>query len=159
MDKQEIVQSKKVILIANGVNLDLLGSRESGLYGKKSLDDLKILLNKSLPDFEKIIGKKGFKLEFFQTNSEEAYLQKLTGNWAGILLNPGAWTHTSLALADRLRGIRIPYVEVHITNLSCRDNVRQHSFTAADSRGVVYGFGLDSYLLGMLGLMRCLVNH
>ena len=158
MDKQEIVQSKKVILIANGVNLDLLGSRESGLYGKKSLDDLKILLNKSLPDFEKIIGKKGFKLEFFQTNSEEAYLQKLTGNWAGILLNPGAWTHTSLALADRLRGIRIPYVEVHITNLSCRDNVRQ-TLLHADSRGVVYGFGLDSYLLGMLGLMRCLLNH
>ena len=143
-----------MILVANGVNLDLLGSRESGLYGKKSLNDLKDLLNKTLPSFENLIGKNGFKLEFFQTNSEEAYLNKLNGNWTGILLNPGAWTHTSLALADRLRGIRIPYVEVHITNLSCRDHVRHQSFTAAESSGVVYGLGLDSYLLGLLGLLR-----
>lgn len=148
--------SSKVILIANGVNLDLLGSRESRLYGQKSLADLESLLKEELPNLEGIVGGDRYSLEFFQTNSESCFLNKLTEGWDGILLNPGAWTHTSLALADRLKGIDTPYVEVHITNLSRRESFRQTSFTGVEASGVVYGLGLDSYLLGLLGLMRLL---
>ena len=134
------MSKNKNILIANGVNLDLLGTREPEIYGHDNLDVLKKNLNKSA----------GFTLEFFQSNSEEKFLEKITGPWAGVVLNPGAWTHTSLALADRIRGLNFPFVEVHLSNIFARDKMRHESLTASACIGLVCGFGLNGYASALL---------
>ena len=136
------------ILVASGVNLDLLGRREPEIYGRATLADVEALLRADAPE--------GTDLTFFQTNDEAQYLARLGDGWDGAVLNPGAWTHTSLALADRLAGLGLPFVEAHLSNLHKREAFRQHSYAAAHAVGIVQGFGIDSYRLALLGLVRYL---
>lgn len=140
------------ILIASGVNLDLLGTREPEIYGKDSLKDMQKLLEKNWQSLAKEHGLKKSDLEFFQTNDEMNMLEMVSNRWDGIVINPGAWTHTSLAIADRLLAVGTPYVEVHLSNLSRRESFRQHSFFSSGARGVIQGFGIQSYLLGLRAL-------
>ena len=143
------------ILIANGVNLDLLGKREPDIYGSSTLLDLEaflqeqraVLLNAGLPRFD---------LSLFQSNDEGAFLSKLSEGWDGAIINAGAWTHTSLALADRLAALSLPFIEVHLSNLSRREPYRHHSYAAPHARGVVFGAGFDSYSMALYGLLRLL---
>ena len=144
------------ILVANGVNLDLLGRRETSIYGSLSLNEVEDRLIEASVGIAKDAGIADVSLEFFQTNREYELLEKLSNDYDGILINAGAWTHTSLALADRLRGLEIPYVEVHLSNISNREDFRKHSYLAASAAGVVYGLGPDSYLSGLAGLLRFL---
>ena len=145
------------ILVANGVNLDLLGTREPETYGRASLEDLQRGLESRAKDLGSFVGL-DFTLSFFQTNDEAELLQKISEAWDGILINPGAWTHTSLALADRFLGWGVPYVEVHISNISAREEIRKKSLTAGAARGVCYGMGLLSYETGLFALVNILKN-
>ena len=141
------------ILIAHGVNLDLLGRREPHLYGDLTLDQLnKWIVDKS-SEF-KCLGSTD--LSFFHSNSESRYLDEISKPWDGIVLNPGAWTHTSLALGDRLKGAGTTFVEVHMTNLFARESIRQVSYCKPHALGVVQGFGKYSYLAGLLSLVNCI---
>jgi len=142
------------ILVASGVNLDLLGRREPAIYGTASLEEIHRLLAEKAGALADLAGVGEVELVFFQTNDETRFLEALTDDFDGALLNPGAWTHTSLALADRLKGLRLPFVEVHLSNLAGRDELRQRSLAAPHAAGVVYGLGVDSYLAGLLGLIR-----
>ena len=136
------------ILIASGVNLDLLGKREPEHYGHATLPDMEILLRAQASAFKFAVD-----LTFFQTNDEAKYLDMLTREWDGAVLNPGAWTHTSLALADRLAALNLRFVEVHLSKVTAREPIRQRSFLAPAAIGSVSGFGIDSYRLGLLGLL------
>ncbi len=147
------------ILVMNGVNLDLLGQRQPDIYGSFSLSDLESLLMKESTALATACGLMGVNLSFYQSNAEAEFIEKLTKvKVDGVLINPAAWTHTSLALADRLAAMPTPYVEVHISNLAVREDYRQKSYSAPHALGVVYGFGLDSYLVGLTGLLRHLGN-
>ena len=139
------MKKMKNILIANGVNLDLLGTREPEIYGTQTLADLEKKLRKN----------QGCTLEFFQTNSEESFLSKITGPWDAVIINPGAWTHTSLALSDRIKGLPFPFVEVHLSHLFTREAIRQVSLTAGSCIGFICGFGLDGYAAAL----ELLVSH
>lgn len=142
------------ILVANGVNLDLLGTREPEIYGDETLADIEHALQDAASSLARAAGVQGVALIFFQTNDEAAYLTKLGEGFDGALLNPGAWTHTSLALADRLKALALPYVEVHISNLAGREDVRQRSYAAPGAVGIVHGFGSASYRVGLFGLLQ-----
>jgi 3-dehydroquinate dehydratase-2 len=145
------------ILVAHGVNLDLLGRREPDVYGRTTLAELEAELEAAAEGAARMAGlSNGCGLAFFQSNDETTFLERLGDGWDGILINPGAWTHTSLALADRLLGLGVPYVEVHLSNLAAREEFRQKSYSAAGAAGVVYGFGVDSYVVGLVGLLRAL---
>lgn len=146
------------ILVANGVNLDLLGRREADVYGRFTLADLAASLQKAAPEIAKLAGLSSLSLSFFQSNVEAEFLSELDKGWSGILMNPGAWTHTSLALADRLAALRTPYVEVHISNVAAREEFRKHSYSAKGASGVVHGFGMHSYHAALLGLCARLAS-
>ncbi len=140
------------ILVAHGVNLDLLGKREPQIYGSEGLVDIEALLRKSSPSLAALVGLEPPELSFFQSNHEGVFLDKLSEAWDGALINAGAWTHTSLALADRLAGLALPFVEVHLSNLARREEFRHFSYSAPHAKGVCYGFGLGSYISGLAGL-------
>ncbi len=140
-------------MVANGVNLDLLGRREPHIYGTTTLADLEQMLKAEAQDMAKLAGLHGCHLSFFQSNVEGEFLHHLAQDWDGILINAGAWTHTSLALADRLTGLAIPYVEVHLSNIAAREPIRHHSLMAPSARGCAFGFGRYSYRVGLLGLL------
>jgi 3-dehydroquinate dehydratase-2 len=142
------------ILVAHGVNLDLLGRREPEVYGRTTLAELEQAIEVAAPEVAALAGLTGVTLAFFQSNDEPTFLARLGDGWDGLVINPGAWTHTSLALADRLLGLAVPYVEVHLSNLAAREEFRQRSYSAAGAVGVVYGFGVDSYVVGLAGLLR-----
>lgn len=134
------------ILIVNGPNLNLLGRREPGIYGSQSFDDYLPGLRAQFPDVE---------IDYFQSNHEGALLDKIQAEgWTvdGIVLNAGAFTHTSVALHDCIRAIQAPVVEVHISNVHQREEFRHHSFLSPACLGVICGFGLDSYRLAVSAL-------
>lgn len=140
------------ILVANGVNLDLLGRREAQHYGRFDLASLE----KALTVFAAALGSAQgveLKLDFRQTNDEAEYLSWLDGSWDGALVNPGAWTHTSLALGDRLAALGKPVAEVHISNVKTREVFRQMSYVSAHAAGIVTGFGMTSYHAALTGLV------
>ncbi len=141
------------ILVAQGVNLDLLGSREPEIYGYDTLSTIEVMLRSKAPELAQVFGLATPQLDFFQSNHEGLFLDKLSAGWDGALINAGAWTHTSLALADRLVALKLPFVEVHLSNLARREDFRQHSYSAAHALGVCYGFGSGSYLSGLSGLL------
>lgn len=148
------------ILVANGVNLDLLGRREPDLYGHQTLQHIEEQLKAQAKTLATLAGFSSCNLSFVQTNAEDKFLEAVSGPFDGIVLNPGAWTHTSLALADRLRGLCVPYVEVHLSHLIRRkDVVRQVSLTAPGSIGTICGLGGDSYSAGLLALLQHLKNR
>jgi 3-dehydroquinate dehydratase-2 len=142
------------ILIANGVNLDLLGVREPHIYGSDTLDDMKKLLRLFISKWKKNANNTAIDLVFFQTNSEEKFLMEIDKGYAGAIINAGAWTHTSLAIADRLKGVCLPYVEVHISNMKKRENFRQKSFLKDNAVAVVSGKGIKGYEVGLIKLLR-----
>lgn len=136
------------IQIINGPNLNLLGVREPGIYGSESFEDYLSRLRRLFPDVE---------IDYYQSNVEGELINKLqeVGFSAdGIVLNAGAYTHTSVALHDCIRAIKSPVVEVHISNVHQREEFRHHSFISPACKGVICGFGLDSYRLAIEGLTR-----
>ncbi len=138
--------SMKRILIVNGPNLNLLGVREPGIYGKCKFEDYLPELKRAFPEVE---------LSYYQSNIEGELIDKMqeVGFTAdGIVLNAGAYTHTSIALLDCIRAIECPVVEVHISNVHQREEFRHHSMISAGCRGVVCGFGLKSYKLAIEAL-------
>ena len=133
----------KKILIINGPNLNLLGKREPSLYGKQ---DFESFFNELKTEFCEM------ELSYFQSNVEGEIINKLHEvgfSIDGIVLNAGAYAHTSIAIADAVRGITTPVVEVHISNVFARENFRHHSYLSEVCKGVIVGFGLDSYRLAI----------
>lgn len=135
------------ILIMNGPNLNLLGSREPGIYGSESMEDY----------FEKLEEKfRGVDLQYFQSNHEGELIDKLQTaklGFDGVVLNAGAYSHTSLAIADTIKAIQTPVVEVHISNTFARENFRHHSYLSPVVKGVIVGFGMDVYKLAVVSLI------
>ncbi|MRT94131.1 type II 3-dehydroquinate dehydratase [Ancylomarina sp. 16SWW S1-10-2] len=136
------------ILILNGPNLNLLGTREKAIYGSESFDqyfdELKLLFPDSI-------------LEYFQSNIEGEIINKIHEvrmSCDGIVLNAAAYTHTSIAIRDAISAIDIPVIEVHISNVHQRESFRHTSLISASCIGVIAGFGLDSYRLGVEALMK-----
>lgn len=135
------------IIIINGPNLNLLGTREPEIYGSESMEAYIPKLRQRYPDME---------IEYYQSNVEGELInkmQKVGFSYDGIVLNAGAYTHTSIALLDCIRSIHTPVVEVHISNVSNREEFRSHSVIAPGCRGTIQGFGLDSYRLAIEGLL------
>ena len=135
------------IQIINGPNLNLLGRREPGIYGARSFEDYLKALRQRYPNVQ---------LDYYQSNHEGALIDKLheVGFEAnGIVLNAGAYTHTSVALHDAIRSIEAPVIEVHISNVHQREEFRHKSLISAACKGVICGFGLDSYRLAIEGLI------
>lgn len=133
------------ILIINGPNLNLLGRREPDIYGSLSMDDCLKSLRSRYPDI---------CIEYFQSNHEGDIIDRLhdvgfDSSYTGIILNAGAYTHTSLAIADAISAISLPVIEVHISNIHSREPIRHQSMISAVCRGVIAGFGLDSYRLAI----------
>ena len=137
----------KKIQIINGPNLNLLGRREPGVYGARSFDDYLADLRRRYPDV---------RIEYFQSNVEGELINcihEVGFDCDGIILNAGAYTHTSIALQDAIRAVPAPVVEVHISNVHAREEYRHVSMIACACRGVICGFGLDSYRLALEGLL------
>lgn len=135
------------IQIVNGPNLNLLGVREPGIYGSESFESYLSKLREQYPEVE---------IEYYQSNVEGELINKIQEvgfSFDGIVLNAGAYTHTSIALHDCIRAIKCPVVEVHISNVHQREDFRHHSFISAVCKGVVCGFGLNSYRLAIEGLL------
>ena len=137
------------IAVIHGTNLRLLGSREPEVYGTDTLDDV----NRCLGE---VATELGVELETFQSNHVGEILDFIEGAAArvdGFIINPGALTHTSIALLDAFLGVERPFVEVHLSNTQGRESYRRHSYLAGSASGVVLGFGVQSYLLGLRGLV------
>ncbi len=138
----------KRIQIINGPNLNLLGKREPTVYGNQTFEDYFQELKLLFPEAQ---------LEYFQSNTEGIIIDKLheTGfDYDGIVLNAGAYTHTSIAIADAIRSITVPVIEVHISNVFKRENYRHHSFLSEACKGCIVGFGLDSYRLAVDSILN-----
>ena len=138
----------KRIQIINGPNLNLLGKREPTVYGNQTFEDYFQELKLLFPDAQ---------LDYFQSNMEGALIDKLheTGfTYDGIVLNAGAYTHTSIAIADAIRSITVPVIEVHISNVFKREDYRHHSFLSEACKGCIVGFGMDSYRLAVDSILH-----
>lgn len=136
------------ILVIHGPNLNLLGKREIEIYGSSTLDNI----NEAIKEFS---NKVGILSETFQSNSEGEIIdriQKAMEDFDGIVINPAAFTHTSIAIKDALLAVNIPFVEVHMSNIYKREGFRRRSFFADRAVGQICGFGPKSYLLGIEGL-------
>jgi 3-dehydroquinate dehydratase-2 len=139
------------ILVIHGPNLNLLGKREPGIYGSTTIDEINTLLTMEAQ-------KLGTEIEFSQSNSEGEIvdrIQRAMGNIDGIVINPAAYTHTSVAIRDAIASTGIPTIEVHISNIYRREDFRKISYVSGVAVGVISGLGVNSYLLGLSGL----VNH
>lgn len=136
------------IQIINGPNLNLLGVREPSIYGRQGFQSYLEELRAAYPKLE---------LEYFQSNSEGALIDcihRVGFSYDGIVLNAGAYTHTSVALLDAIKAVKAPVVEVHISNVHQREEFRHHSMISAGCKGVICGFGLHSYRLAIEGLLN-----
>ena len=134
------------IQIINGPNLNLLGTREPGIYGSSSFDLYLPQLQALYPDIE---------IAYYQSNVEGELINKMQEvgfSYDGIVLNAGAYTHTSVALHDCIRSLKCPVIEVHISNVHQREEFRHHSFISSACKGVICGFGLNSYRLAIEAL-------
>ncbi|WP_069660156.1 type II 3-dehydroquinate dehydratase [Arcticibacter eurypsychrophilus] len=131
------------LYIINGPNLNLLGTREKTIYGESGFEPFLNGLKDLYPSVQ---------LEYFQSNSEGALIDKIHAigfEYDGIILNAGAYTHTSLAIADAIAAVTTPVIEVHISNVHAREPYRHHSYMAKNCKGVISGFGLNSYRLAL----------
>lgn len=136
------------ILIMNGPNLNLLGQREPGIYGSGTMDDCLNTLRALHPRVE---------IVYYQSNIEGELINRLQAamneHIDGVVLNAGAYTHTSIALHDAIRSVNFPVIEVHISNVHQREDFRHHSMISPACKGVICGFGLNSYRLGVEAIM------
>jgi 3-dehydroquinate dehydratase-2 len=140
------------ILLVNGPNLNLLGIREPGIYGAMTLGE-------AVDQVRVQAAKLGVELEAVQANGEGelvSSIQSAVGRVDGIIINPGAYTHTSVAIRDAIQGVSIPCVEVHLSNVHAREDFRQRSLTAPACIGVLAGFGPRGYSLALEGLVAYL---
>ncbi|MGN0258013.1 MAG: type II 3-dehydroquinate dehydratase [Bacteroides sp.] len=135
------------IQIINGPNINLLGKREPGIYGSTSFEDYLVKLRLRYPQVD---------IDYYQSNVEGFMIDKIHEvgfSYDGIILNAGAYTHTSIALQDAIRAVTTPVVEVHISNVHSREEFRHRSMISAACKGVILGFGLDSYRLALEALL------
>jgi 3-dehydroquinate dehydratase II len=146
----------KTILLLNGPNLNLLGTREPGVYGATTLADVEA-------QFAEGAKALGFQAECFQSNHEGALIDQIhaagkrfaAGELMGAVFNPGAFTHTSVALFDAIQGVKpLPVIEVHISNVHTREAFRHHSYISPAAAGIVVGFGTDGYRMALEALVR-----
>jgi len=141
------------ILVVHGPNLNLLGSREPSVYGTTTLAEIDAALSA-------LAAEAGAEIECVQSNHEGALIDRIQAapeRCDAVLINPGGLTHTSVALRDALAATTLPVVEVHLSNVHAREEFRRHSFVSPIARGVICGFGPESYLLGLralLGILR-----
>ena len=139
----------KKLLVLHGVNLDMFGQRDPAQYGTATLGDIDAAL-------KKLAGELGVAVECFQTNHEGAMCERIHQAHRdavdGVLINAGAWTHTSIAIRDALAILKCPIVEAHMSNIHAREPFRSQSYIAGIARGQICGFGVDSYLLGLRAL-------
>ena len=143
----------KTVLILNGPNLNLLGTREPQVYGSQTLADVQTLCERSC-------AANGFALDFRQSNHEGELVDALheagrlhaKGKLAGVILNAGAYTHTSVALHDAIKGTGVTLIELHISNVFAREEFRHHSYISPVARAVMCGFGVNGYALAVAGL-------
>ena len=136
------------VLILNGPNLNLLGRREPDVYGRATLADIEAMCRDEA-------GRLGLGIEFRQSNSEGelvTWVQQIPGQFAGLVLNAGAYSHTSIALLDALRALEEPLIEVHLSNIYQRESFRHHSYVSLAAKGVICGFGPQGYLLALRAL-------
>jgi 3-dehydroquinate dehydratase-2 len=136
------------IQIINGPNLNLLGVREKSIYGNSSFESYLEELRKHFANI---------RIDYYQSNVEGEIINKLHEvgfTYDGVVLNAGAYTHTSVAIADAIAAINIPVIEVHISNVYKREEFRHHSMLAASCKGVIAGFGLNSYRLGVESFLK-----
>jgi 3-dehydroquinate dehydratase-2 len=143
------------ILVLHGPNLNLLGQREPGIYGSLTLAEINRLLEEKALQLQAVVIP-------VQSNHEGVLVDQIhgaLGKHQGILINAGAYTHTSLALRDAIAGVNLPTVEVHLSNIYRREDFRHHSFIAPVSIGQISGFGVQSYLLGLQALVDHLRNQ
>ena len=142
------------VLVLHGPNLNLLGQREPEIYGSTTLADI----NASLLELSRELG---LEVESFQSNHEGALVDRIQAareQYAAIIINGGAYTHTSVAILDALLAVGLPVVEVHLSSLYKREEFRHHSYLARVAVGQVYGFGAQSYLLGLRAVATLLHN-
>lgn len=135
----------KKILIINGPNLNLLGKREELIYGNATLEDIK-------NNCEKYSSKLKLKIDFFQFNNEGEIIDKIQEvekKYDGLIINPAAYTHSSIAILDSLRAIKKPKIEIHLSNIYSREDYRKKSITSEGVNGLICGFGENSYILGI----------
>jgi 3-dehydroquinate dehydratase-2 len=136
--------ARKKILILNGPNLNLLGTREPEIYGHQTFEQFLAILSEKFKDT--------LDIDYFQSNEEGALINKLHEvgfSIDGIVFNAGGYTHTSIALGDAVAAIKTPVIEVHISNVHAREAFRGHSFLSPNSQGIIVGFGLKSYELAL----------
>ena len=144
----------KKIVIINGPNLNLLGQREEEIYGKDSLDQIKNNCIKKARELN--LG-----IDFFQSNNEGEIINKIhevEQNYEGLIINPAAYTHSSIAILDSLRAIDKPKIEVHLSNIYTREEYRKKSITSEGVNGLICGFGGNSYILGIEALSKLIYN-
>ncbi|MCD6539451.1 MAG: type II 3-dehydroquinate dehydratase [Candidatus Omnitrophica bacterium] len=146
-------RKNKKVLVIHGPNLNLLGKREVSIYGKTTLEELNTLLKKEAK-------KLSLSLEIFQSNSEGEIVNKINsslGKVDFIIINPAAYTHTSIAIRDALLSVEIPIIEVHLSNIFSREEFRKKSLISDIAKGVISGLGIHSYLLA-LKAVKALIN-
>lgn len=142
------------VFILNGPNLNLLGTREPDIYGARTLSDIEA-------DCRAAAMRLGLAVEFRQSNHEGTlvdWIQEAGRTAGGIVINPGAYTHTSVALHDAIRGARIPTVEVHLSNIFAREAFRHHSYVSPVASGVICGLGPTGYVLALEALAKLVVS-
>lgn len=140
------------ILVLHGPNLNLLGKREPGIYGTTTLGEIDVQL-------AALARELGIEVACHQSNHEGELVQRIhdaMGSYEALVINPGAYTHTSVALRDAIASTGIPTVEVHLSNIHRREEFRQHSFISGVAIGQITGFGVDSYLLGLRAAVQAL---
>lgn len=145
----------KTILILNGPNLNLLGSREPAVYGATTLADVETMCREAG-------ARLGFAIDCRQSNHEGVLLDAIheagrayaAGTHAGVILNAGAYTHTSVALHDAIKGTAVPVIELHISNVHAREAFRHHSWISPAAAGIIVGFGVDGYVLAIEAIAR-----
>ena len=142
---------KKNVLILNGPNLNLLGTRQPDIYGKLTLAEIE-------EKVRALAKELAVDIEFRQSNSEGelvTWIQQAPEKFATIVINPAAYTHTSLAMRDAISAVGLPVVEIHLSNIHKREQFRHHSYIAEVAVGQIAGFGADSYLLGLRAALNC----
>ncbi len=142
------------IVVIQGPNMNMLGHRERGVYGGMKLDDIHAQL-------QSVAKQNNVEIEFFQTNFEGEIVDKIQeclGEADGIIINPAAYSHTSIAIRDAISAVRLPVVEVHISNIFQREEFRQKSITAAVCSGLIAGFGPYGYHLALVSLMQMITE-